>query len=371
MPVAKQRQPGAARASAPLTDYLTPIFSETGGAAQHLAVAVSGGADSIALALIARAWCATHGKQLTALTVDHGLRAASAAEAAQVAQWMQARGIAHAILAPPALPIPNLQARARAMRYGALGDWCCAHGASHLLLAHHFDDQAETALLQRHRGSTPPSRAGMALVSTRPQVMLVRPLLGVRKQHLETYLRVIGQTWIDDPSNRDMRFDRNRLRTTLDEATRIASWHAAQRAGEQRHRDEARRRDWLAAHAAVEQASIVIDRAAWVAQPLLARMDYLSHLIRTVGGRTHRPRLAETQRLTDRIENAHEGKATLGHCQITWSEARVRIAPEHSLESGAAPPHITGDILRKALGKEPFWWFAYAPLNDGVFIAAH
>ena len=64
----------------------------------RLAVAVSGGADSLALALLAQAWAVASGGTLTALTVDHRLRAASAAEAAQVAAWLGARGIAHRIL---------------------------------------------------------------------------------------------------------------------------------------------------------------------------------------------------------------------------------------------------------------------------------
>ena len=109
-----------------------------------VAVAVSGGADSMALTVLAAGW-----GQAVALTVDHGLRPGSADEACQVAGWLQARGIDHHTLTWRGdKPASGVQAAARQARYGALEGWCRDHGVGTLLLAHHREDQAETFLLR-------------------------------------------------------------------------------------------------------------------------------------------------------------------------------------------------------------------------------
>jgi tRNA(Ile)-lysidine synthase len=332
-----------------------------------LAVALSGGADSLALTLLAAQWCHARGIAFTALTVDHGLRAESAQEARQVAAWMAERGIAHTILTPAALPIPNLQARARAMRYAALTQWCHAHGATHLLLAHHADDQAETVLLQQHRGESPPSRAGMALVRAQAGIQLLRPLLGVRKRQLEAYLRSHDQPWAHDPSNASDAYARNRLRRSLSEETITHTWHAAQQQGALRHAQEQTRNTWLAQHASTHAGGVRIDRDALLAWP--ACSDALSHVLQQVGGKRHRPRGHETARLVEAL-HAPQGAATLGHCRLRWHGAQLTVAPEHPLEMAAIPPHIAAATSPKPLGKAPFWWFAYPPFDDGASLAA-
>ncbi|HTC18050.1 MAG TPA: tRNA lysidine(34) synthetase, partial [Stellaceae bacterium] len=113
----------------------------------RLAVACSGGADSMALTLLADRWARGQGGAVTALIVDHALRPDSAREAAQAAGWLESRGIAHRILkrAGPA-PTGDVEAFARQARYRLFEEWCAANGVLHLLAAHHRDDQAETFL---------------------------------------------------------------------------------------------------------------------------------------------------------------------------------------------------------------------------------
>lgn len=183
-------------------------------AGERLAVAVSGGPDSLALLeLAAHDFCS----RVTAITVDHGLRAASAAEAAGVAAQCAARGIAHVTLRRDGPPITrNVQAAARAARYGLLGDWCAAHGHGLLLTAHHADDQAETLLMRLNRASGATGLAGIrAARPLRPGVSLVRPLLGMRKAELADIAAAAGWQVVDDPSNRDPRHDRSRVRAAL------------------------------------------------------------------------------------------------------------------------------------------------------------
>jgi tRNA(Ile)-lysidine synthase len=190
---------------------LAPLWAGAG----TLGLAVSGGPDSLGLLLLAHA--ALPG-QVAAATVDHGLRSANADEAAMVAALCQRLGVPHATL-PVTLAEGNVQAEARAARYAALAEWMAQQEIAALATGHHADDQAETLLLRLGRGS---GVAGLAGVRARGRVPasrlpLIRPLLGWRRAELADVVTVAGLTAADDPSNRDDRFDRARLRKALAE----------------------------------------------------------------------------------------------------------------------------------------------------------
>ena len=178
-----------------------------------LAAAVSGGADSVALAILAHDWARRQGGRAIALIVDHGLRAGSAAEAAQVGARMTARGMeAHVLPWRGEKPLTRIQERAREARYHLLCGWCREAGVFHLLLGHHRQDQAETLLHRLVRGSGIHGLAGMAPLVETPFVRLLRPLLSFAPERLRAMLVERGQDWLEDPSNRDARFARTALR---------------------------------------------------------------------------------------------------------------------------------------------------------------
>jgi tRNA(Ile)-lysidine synthase len=181
------------------------------GASQRVAVAVSGGGDSMALAVLAAEW-----GRARAFIVDHGLRADSDAEAALTESHLAARGIPARILRLAELrPGPGLPARARTARYAALEAACAAEGFAHLLLGHQQGDQAETRLMRASAGSGAAGLAGMAAIVERTGVRLVRPLLGIPPGRLRATLRAAGVGWVEDPTNRDRRFLRPRLRAEI------------------------------------------------------------------------------------------------------------------------------------------------------------
>ena len=154
---------------------------------------------------------------LHALSVDHGLRAESASEAAQVAAWCKALDIAHTTLHWRHGDIGSgLPEKAREARYALMFEWCRTHGIRHLLTAHHRDDQVETFLLRLLRGSGIEGLSGILPVSERQGIFLHRPLLAFSKERLIATLKAQNQQWIEDPSNRDMRYSRNALRQSLD-----------------------------------------------------------------------------------------------------------------------------------------------------------
>jgi tRNA(Ile)-lysidine synthase len=154
--------------------------------------------------------------RIAAATVDHGLRAESAEEAAMVARLCAGLGVPHALL-PVVLDSGNLQNEARAARYAAMGGWMDREGLTALATAHHADDQAETLLLRLNRAS---GVAGLAGVRSRgfvpgSRLPLLRPLLGFRRAELAEVVSAARWQAADDPSNRDDRFDRARLRKAL------------------------------------------------------------------------------------------------------------------------------------------------------------
>lgn len=180
------------------------------GGGATLGLAVSGGPDSLALLLIASAH-----EPVRAATVDHGLRPEARAEAEHVAAICAARSIPHDILTVSLRP-DAAQADARAARYEALTEWCRHHGLTRLATAHHIDDQAETLLLRLARGA---GLAGLAGIRRHrwlgEGIVLERPLLDRRKGELERLVADAGLTAIDDPSNRNPRYDRTAARALL------------------------------------------------------------------------------------------------------------------------------------------------------------
>jgi tRNA(Ile)-lysidine synthase len=182
---------------------------------ERLAVAVSGGPDSVALLqLAARCWPG----RVTALTVDHGLRADAAAEAAAVVAQCRAAGIpVQAFVWDAPKPAANLAAAARDARYRLMGEWCAGAGVGLLLTAHHADDQAETLLMRLGQAGGPALAGIRALRPLRAGVTLVRPLLGVTKAELVALAEASGWQLADDPGNRDAVRARGRARALLAE----------------------------------------------------------------------------------------------------------------------------------------------------------
>jgi tRNA(Ile)-lysidine synthase len=309
----------------------------------RLVVAVSGGADSMALCLLADRWARARGGRITALTVDHGLRPNAAREARQVGRWLTAKGIEHHVLrwrGPK--PASGIQAAARAARYELLTSWLRRAGILHLLLAHHQEDQAETFLLRLERGSGPDGLAAMAAVVETPAVRLVRPLLAISRDSLRATLRALGQAWVEDPSNQDTAFLRVRVRGTLP-AFRDLGWSAGQLAAETRNLAECRvvveaktvRR--LARCCMLHPAGYAwVDGAALAEDPEDVSIRALARILLCIGGRSYTPRRDKLERLHRWLsEERLSGARTLGGCRIVPQTGRILVCREGRNVPGA------------------------------------
>lgn len=192
-----------------MADSATP---RTGDA---VAVAFSGGLDSTAL--LHAVTRAVTGQRVIALHVHHGLQPQADAWAAHCERIARQLGAGFACTRLSGSPArgDSVEAWARAGRHRALHDMALAAGADLLLLAHHRQDQAETFLLQALRGAGTAGLAGMPRQQWRDGLCWARPWLDHPRNLIRAYAEQHGLRWIEDPSNADTRFARNRLRQTL------------------------------------------------------------------------------------------------------------------------------------------------------------
>ncbi|MFD1110420.1 tRNA lysidine(34) synthetase TilS [Pseudoroseomonas ludipueritiae] len=263
------------------------------GAAPRLAVGVSGGPHSLALALLARDWVQARGGSLLGLVVDHGLRRESGEEARWAFDTLKACGIPSEVIA---LGLPRgaaVQERARAARLEAMLARCGALGLPWLLLGQHRADQAETVLFRALRGSGPAGLAGIPAARAAGEALLLRPLLEMAPARLEALLKANGVVPLRDPSNLDPRFTRARLRLALaDPGGEGGGIAALAEAGQAFARRRARLEDAVAARLAATlrlapEGWARLDAAA-LGQDAVA-LAALAALLRLLSGSEHAP----------------------------------------------------------------------------------
>ena len=330
-----------------------------------LAVAVSGGRDSLALALLAHDWAQARAGRIVGLIVDHGLRAEAAREAEATRVLLARHGIAAEILRwRGAKPAHGLQEAARLARYRLLFEACRQVGMLHLLAAHHADDQAETVAMRAARGSGADGLAGMAALVEQRHARLLRPLLPVPRARLTATLEALGVAWIDDPSNADPRFERVRVR-----AAGVAD--ARDRGeGERRTGREGRLAQAAIDVFEVDGDELGLDRASFGRLGAGVKAALLSRAVQAVGGRDHPPRRERLARAVDRLcQTVARGKSgkssdfTLSECRLMLRQVpasrrlRWNVRPENGKENhrkggqplvpaaffacgGALPPHV-------------------------------
>lgn len=320
----------------------------------RVAVAVSGGPDSMALCLLADRWARGLGGSVLALTVDHGLRDDSAEEAETVSGWISGRGIESQVLTwrreAGAASAGSMQAAAREARYRLLERACAQAGILHLLLAHTRDDQAETVLLRLSKGSGVDGLSAMAGLRETGTVRLLRPLLDIAKVRLEATCRNLGQDWIVDPSNLAPRFARGRLRRVAAALAaegltpeRLAD--TARRAGRARAALEAATADWLGRAAEIfPEGYIRLDRTHLERAPEDIALRALSRCLMVVGGGGHAPRLERLERLYEALKSGRDaGGRTLGGCRVIGDgDGRLLICREPAATETLPLPQKTG-----------------------------
>jgi tRNA(Ile)-lysidine synthase len=323
-----------------------------------MAVAVSGGADSMALMHIAKRALDLVPPQLESmrqpdrprlivLTVDHGLRSESAEDAAWVADQAEVAGLPCQILRwTGPKPTRGIQAAARAARYRLMHEALVEEARPYrdlvrpLLTAHHYEDQAETFLMRLARGSGIDGLSAMqetALIATATippggygvQLTVIRPLLDFPKSRLIATLKEAGVTWREDPSNDRDDFERVRVRKALDVLeelgiARASIARSASRLSRARSAVMSEAAEVVGRHLQWHDGtfgSVPLDTFNALSEEIAIRI--LQRLIGAYGGEAPDARLSEVEALTERIRATTDRAwparaATLGGCRLDW-----------------------------------------------------
>jgi tRNA(Ile)-lysidine synthase len=338
-----------------------------------LAVAVSGGRDSLALALLADEWAKQRGGRVLALIVDHALRPESGEEAATVGRRLQALGIAAEVLRwvrPPGEAIANaIQAQARAARYRLLSARCAAEGILHLLLGHQADDQAETFVLRLLRESGIDGLAAMAACVELPGLRLLRPMLDVPRAALAATLAARGEGWVDDPSNHDPRYERARLRDAglpVEASSGRAAAAAMARLRAVREHAVARA---LAGVATVHPlGAVLLEPEGLASLPPAVAEPVVARAVMCAGGRDYPPRRARLAPVVAHMRSAGSGSGasrdrTLGGCRVLWRSRRwVLVRDPAAIGAGVSDGPWDGRFRLSSAPKGPLGapgWLQY------------
>jgi tRNA(Ile)-lysidine synthase len=298
----------------------------------RVALAVSGGPDSLALLHLLAQWRAARsdGPELVVLTVDHGLRPQSRDEALLVAGTAEAAGLPNTTLVWEHGAVDEgLQARARAARYDLMAAYCHAHDIPALVTAHHLDDQAETFLMRLMRGSGLDGLAAIPEEGSWAGLTLLRPLLDVSKARLVATVEAAGVVYVTDPSNTDPRFERGRLRSAMETLTGLGlTAHAialsAKRLRRARAALDLAADAFLGSHAELSAAGYAaVDTGALDDLPEEVALRVLSRLLATIGGGVEPVQLAKLEVLRDALKQGPDKAHTLGRCRIVPKARRL------------------------------------------------
>ena len=332
-----------------------------GSADAPVAVALSGGGDSVALLHLAKAWADGAGRRLVALTLDHGLQPASAAWTRFAAERAARLGVAHRTLAWAGVkPAHGLPAAARTARHALLAEAALAAGARVLLMGHTADDLIEAEAMRR-MGAAVSSPRAWAPSPAWPEgrgLFLLRPLLGCRRAELRRLLCGLGETWIEDPANDDLRYARARARRlSMDHlaapppAPDLSPWTG------------------LSSVEGGPGGDLVAARAALVAAE--AGLRALGALALCAAGGARPPAAAALHRLQARLAASDDFVATLAGARIEARGERVlfcREAGEHRRRGLEAAPLPVGESVFDGrflvTGTAPGW--RIAPLRGLV-----
>jgi tRNA(Ile)-lysidine synthase len=312
------------------------------GHTRPVAVALSGGGDSLALLLAAEAWARREGRTLVVLTVDHRLKPASADWTVACAATAARLGLGfRALNWDGAKPANGLPAAARAARHRLLADAASQAGARVILLGHTADDAREAARM-RETGSTTPSPREWSPSPAWPEgrgLFLLRPLLSLGRGEIRDWLSARGETWIDDPANADLAYARPRARRDLAEWPGVAP-----------PADEVSAKDLALACRADAGGGLHLKRASLRDAAPGAAQRFVSAACLCAAGTDRPPSAARVKALVARLTGAGDLAATLAGARIETDEHEVRFLREagEAARGGLAP-------LSLAAGERGVW----------------
>jgi tRNA(Ile)-lysidine synthase len=331
----------------PVADSELDRLFEVFASFHHVILAVSGGADSMALMYLASRWRTLHEgdklPELEVVTVDHRLRAESVAEARWVGARAREFGFRHKTLVwTGEKPAAGIEEAAREARYRLLAAYAtqCRAERVAVVTAHTEDDQAETFLMRLARGS---GIDGLSCMPARRPLEgaegteLVRPLLAIAKRRLVATLKTADIAWVEDPSNERLDFERARLRAARESLAALGLTSdklalSARRLARARVVLEQALEPLAAAVDVNDGIFASIDRRIFADAAVELRVRLLVRVLKAFGGDAKPPRLVKVEGLADALSakgvEAANVALTLGGCIIRANARSIRVYRE-------------------------------------------
>jgi len=297
---------------------------------QNVAVAVSGGADSMALLYCILVAAQTH--TVHAIIVDHALRPESAREAELTAQRVRDMGAVPIVMRWQHDGVNTaVQEKAREARYALFAQACTEIGTDEIFVGHTEDDQAETVGMRREAGSGPRGLAGIAPRVTAPlwpqtrNLTIIRPLLSSSRADIRAFCRTTGIPYVDDPSNEDPKYTRVAMRARIakDPALRAELLSLSADMAKIRDAEDSAVRAWFGLHVSrIENAGVRVPADCLSTMPPGALAD----MLRLASGQARRVDPAKAQALQDHISAPDFKPRTLGGAIVYAAGENIAIA---------------------------------------------
>ncbi len=294
---------------------------------QKIAIAVSGGVDSVCLLC----WAAKLNLDIVALHVNHGLRDAADTETQYVRDLCASLGVAcHIFYWDGSKCSHGVEAAARDARYKLMTDFCRENYIQYLMTAHQADDQIETFLMNLGRGSGVTGLAAMRRMTIRDGITIVRPMLSIYRAELQEYCDKNNIKYFHDEMNNDPQYTRVKIRQNRHVLSNMLGISddrillAIENLGRTRDAMENDVADMVASvmrnDFAMFSDSFLFDQAADI------RLKFIGTLIQKIGGGNYQPRLKSLRMAVDRLH--HDGQFTLGHCTVRRLGQKILVVAE-------------------------------------------
>ena len=304
---------------------------------ESLALAVSGGADSLCLAYFGRLYSLKFKKKIHVLIVDHKLRKSSSQEATKVSKMLKKKGIQSKILVwKGKIPKKNIQNNARIMRYSLMSSYCQKKNVRYLVTAHHLDDQIENFFIRLLRGSGLTGLSSMAEIFNYSNVLkIIRPFLSFKKIDLQNTTLKYFKNFIKDPSNDNEKYLRVRVRKirnnmekegldtskVINTVNNLSSAHEAL--------------SYYKDKAINKHVSFLSKNKCQISKKIFAHeageiiFKSFSDIFLSISGKYYPPRSKKIINLIIRLQKNVFNKSTLGGCVIEKKDGLIFISKEN------------------------------------------
>lgn len=311
----------------------------------HIAVAVSGGADSLALTLILNKFAQINNYKLTAITVNHQIRDNSTLETIHLGKILAEKQIKHQVIAldKNILPKSNIEEKLRELRYMAISNYCKQNNIDLVFLGHQQDDLAENFLIRLFRGSGIEGLSAIEEVKILYNITLIRPMLNISKKQIINYLEQEKTQHIEDESNADLKFRRNQIRmfiNNLEDAEQVKARisQTAQLISRIKDRQDHDFIDKInfSINFNPEEQKFNFSYQSFTALDSEIAIKLLKEILIIISSNTHQPRQQKLQNLYLVIIGPNFKNTNLSHCRILLKNNILSISTSNIRKSTIA-----------------------------------